>query len=127
MKQLWFLKSVCIREGTTAFKTGTIQRKSTRNFPPIPRRNFGRFARDAHRVEDLEEGVIKEANRTKRSAMLEQKTKKLQRTIKKLEVKQWITMTKLILLIMMTRVPMSRLYPTAITPRLRARLLKRLK
>ena len=61
------LKSVRIRKGTTVSNTGNIQRKSTRNSPPIPRRNFRSFARDAHRVEVLEEEVRKEANCTKTS------------------------------------------------------------
>ena len=61
---------VRIRKGTTASDTSTIQRKSKRNSPPMPRRKFRSSVRDAHRVEDLEEEVRKEANRTKRSAIL---------------------------------------------------------
>ena len=58
------LKLDCIRKVTTPPKTGNIQRKSTRNSPPITRRNLGRFMRDVHRVEDLEEEVRKETNLT---------------------------------------------------------------
>ena len=53
---------VCIRKGTTMLKTGTIQRNSTRNSPPIISKDFGRFAREVQRVEDLEEDVRKETN-----------------------------------------------------------------
>ena len=51
-------------------KTGTIQRNSTRNFPPIPGRNFGSFVRDVHKVEDLKEKEIKKTNLTKTSGSL---------------------------------------------------------
>ena len=64
------LKSVHIIKGTTTSKTGTIQRKSTINFPSMPRRNFGRFVRDIRRVEDLKVEVIKKTNLTKRSERL---------------------------------------------------------
>ena len=58
---------VRIRKGTMVLKTGIIQRNSTSNSPPMPRRNFGSFARDVHRVEELGGELIKETNLTKRS------------------------------------------------------------
>ena len=70
MKQGGLLKSVRIRKGKTTLKTGTIKRKSKRNSPPIPRRNFGIFLRGVHRVEDLKEEVRKETNLTEISKIL---------------------------------------------------------
>ena len=53
MKRGELLKSFRIRKVTTVSKNGTIKSKSKKNSPPIQRRNFGSFARYAHRVEDL--------------------------------------------------------------------------
>ena len=71
------LKSVRMRKVKMSLKTGTIKRKSARNSPPMPKRKFRILARDAHRVEDLEEEVRKEANCTKRSASLRKSQRSL--------------------------------------------------
>ena len=87
MKRGELLKSFRIRKVTTVSKNGTIKSKSKKNSPPIQRRNFGSFARYAHRVEDLGEEVRKEVNR-KKILKIDQTVKTLQPTIKKLEAKQ---------------------------------------
>ena len=51
-------------------KTGIIQRTSIGNSPPLPRRNFVRFVRDAPGVLYIKEKVRKEANCKNISASL---------------------------------------------------------
>ena len=116
---------VCIRKGTTKSNTDTIQRKSTRKFLPMSGRNLGSIARDANRVDDLKEEERKEANRTKISTSLSKRRRSCSVPSRNYRQSEWTTTTKVILLILVSRVPMMRLDPTATTPRLRVRLLEK--
>ena len=98
------MKLVRIGKGTTRSKTSTIQRKSTRKSPPIPRRKFGSFVRYIHRLEDLEEEARKETNLTKGSEILSERQRSFSAPSRNLRQSECLMMItkKVILLILIT-------------------------
>ena len=88
MKRGGLLKSVRIRNGTMASNTSTIQKKNTGNFPPMPRKNSGIFLKGHPQAGRPQGGSEKGSKQHKNIRKVEQKAKKFQGTIKKLEAKR---------------------------------------